>query len=48
MEPYLQVYNIGNRKNVWFIEYEYNNGISDINTVNMFPVLPTIGINFKF
>jgi hypothetical protein len=48
MEPYLQVYNVGNRKNVWFIEYEYNNGISDINTVNMFPILPTIGINFKF
>lgn len=48
IEPYLQIYNIGNRKNVWFIDYQYDNGISDIQTVNMFPVLPTVGVNFRF
>ncbi len=46
--PYLQIYNIGNRKNVWFIDYDYSNGISDIETINMFPILPTIGVNFTF
>ncbi|MFQ5584216.1 MAG: TonB-dependent receptor plug domain-containing protein, partial [Calditrichia bacterium] len=48
LEPYLQIYNIGNRKNVWFIEYDYSNGISEIKTVNMFPVLPTVGVNVRF
>lgn len=48
MAPYLQIYNIGNRKNVWFIDYEYNNGIPDIKETNMFPILPTIGVNFTF
>ncbi len=43
-EPYLQVYNLGNRKNVWFLEYDGDK----VKKVNMFPVLPTIGFNFKF
>ena len=48
MAPYLQIYNIGNRKNVWFIDYNYSNGVPDVKTENMFPVLPTIGVNFTF
>ncbi len=48
MEPYLQVFNIGNRKNVWFVDYDFDNGNSDISTVNMFPILPTVGVNFTF
>lgn len=52
LAPYLQVFNALNRKNVWFIEYE--NEIKDnmikqeISTVNMFPILPSIGVNIKF
>ena len=48
MSPYLQVFNIGNRKNVWYVDYKYSNGLSEIETVNMFPILPTFGINFNF
>ncbi len=48
MSPYLQIYNIGNRKNVWFIDYDYTNGIPEIDEINMFPILPTIGVNFTF
>ncbi len=48
MSPYLQVYNIGNRKNVWFIQYDYENGKPDIEEVNMLPILPTVGVNFNF
>ncbi len=43
-EPYLQIYNLGNRKNVWFLEYDGEK----IKEFNMFPILPTIGVNFKF
>jgi hypothetical protein len=52
LAPYLQVFNALNRKNVWFIEYD--NEIKDnmikqeISTVNMFPILPSIGVNIKF
>ncbi len=43
-EPYLQIYNLGNRKNIWFLEYDG----AKVDKVSMFPILPTIGVNFKF
>jgi hypothetical protein len=48
MAPYLQVYNIGNRGNVWFISYEYENGKPVIDEQYMLPLLPTVGVNFTF
>ncbi len=52
MSPYLQIFNIGNRENVWFIEYDSemkNNTINQtVTTTDMFPILPTIGIRFNF
>ena len=48
MSPYLQVYNIGNRGNVWFISYDYENGKSEIKEQYMLPLLPTLGVNFTF
>jgi hypothetical protein len=52
MSPYLQIFNIGNRENVWFIQYENevkNNRINQtVTTTDMFPILPTIGIRFNF
>lgn len=50
--PYLQIFNVGNRKNIWFIDYndKTENGVvtRKIETQGMFPLLPTIGVNFKF
>jgi outer membrane receptor protein involved in Fe transport len=50
--PYLQIFNIGNRKNVWFVQYnaEEQGGTVDqkVETVHMFPLLPSLGVNFKF
>ena len=48
MAPYIQVFNAGRRKNVWFITYDYEDGIPDVDEQSMFPLLPTIGINFRF
>lgn len=52
LSPYLQIFNVLNRKNVWFIRYknEIKNGAlyQKISTVNMFPILPSIGISVKF
>ncbi len=53
-EPFLQIYNITNRSNVWFINYtdEYDpekNIISqDVETVGMLPLIPSIGFNILF
>ena len=48
MAPYLQLFNAGNRKNTWFVNYNYTDGIPDAESVSMFPLLPTIGVNFEF
>ncbi len=52
MSPYIQVFNLFNRKNVWFIQYK-NEIVKDrvkqkIENVNMFPFLPSFGITIKF
>lgn len=50
--PYLQVFNLFNRKNIWFIQYErnINEGKVDmkVKNVTMFPILPSIGVSVKF
>ncbi|MEJ2053139.1 MAG: TonB-dependent receptor, partial [Calditrichaceae bacterium] len=48
LETYIQIYNIGNRRNVWFVNYEYENGKPDAKEVTMLPLLPTLGLNIKF
>jgi hypothetical protein len=52
LAPYLQIFNIGNRENVWFIQYDSEEQddriIQTVETENMFPILPTLGIRFKF
>lgn len=46
--PYIQLFNAGNRGNVWFVDYDYRNGLPDVDAVSMFPMLPTIGVNLTF
>ncbi|HPN38112.1 MAG TPA: hypothetical protein PL041_06885 [Melioribacteraceae bacterium] len=50
--PYLQIINIGNRKNTWFINYsqDFKDGIitQKIEKVNMLPLLPSLGVTIKF
>lgn len=52
LAPYLQVFNIGNRQNVWFINYKdkNNNGVitQEIEKVNMLALLPSIGVTIRF
>lgn len=52
LAPYLQIFNLGNRKNVWFINYkEELIGTTlkqEVEKVNMLPLLPSIGVNVTF
>ncbi|MCH8019828.1 TonB-dependent receptor [candidate division KSB1 bacterium] len=46
--PYLQIFNVGNRKNVWFLDHKLYNFVQRTDVETMFPILPTIGVNFNF
>jgi hypothetical protein len=48
LSPYLQIFNIGNRSNVWFATYDFENFSPMFREQYMFPLLPTIGVNFEF
>ena len=54
ISPYLQIFNVWNRKNIWFVDYDAlairgtSNLNSIIETMGMFPIVPTIGVNFEF
>jgi len=52
LAPYLQIFNVLNRKNVWFIQYKDESTedevVQKVDTVYMLPILPTIGVNIKF
>ncbi len=50
--PYLQIFNLGNRQNVWFIDYnekfENNTVIQTVDKTSMLPILPSLGVKIKF
>jgi len=46
MAPYVQLFNAGNRKNIWFIDYD--DGGPEVDTVGMMPLLPSLGVDFTF
>lgn len=52
LAPYIQIFNTLNRKNVWFIRYkntiEKNRVTQEVENVNMFPILPSIGMHVRF
>ena len=50
---YLQVFNLGNRRNIWFVRYEDDSRggfdvLQEIDTIPMFPILPTLGMHVAF
>ncbi len=54
ISPYLQIFNLGYRKNVWYVDYDAVPASSGnvlnpvIDPISMFPILPTIGVSFQF
>lgn len=48
LELYLQIFNVYNRRNEWFVQYDFNDEVTEPTVVRMLPILPTIGINYSF
>jgi hypothetical protein len=46
--PYLQIFNIGNRGNVWFLTYDLEGSQQTVEPEYMFPLLPTLGVRIEF
>jgi hypothetical protein len=48
----LQIYNIGNRKNIWFVNYKQeqvgDSMVQTVEEVNMLPILPSLGFTITF
>ena len=47
-EFYLQIFNLYNRRNEWFIQYDPGDPENEPTVVPMLPVLPTFGFDFRF
>lgn len=47
-EWFFQVYNLYNRRNEWFIQYDTENAKAKPEVVKQLPVIPTLGVNFEF
>ncbi len=48
VEFYLQIFNLYNRRNEWFIQYHPEDSEREPTVVGMLPVLPTFGFDFRF
>ena len=47
-EIYFQFFNFYNRRNEWFVEYDAEDSSKKPRVVQMFPILPTFGFDFRF
>lgn len=47
-EYFLQIFNLYNRKNEWFIQYDTKNPETKPEITHQLPIIPTLGVNFEF
>ena len=45
---YFQIFNVYNRRNVWFKQFDNSKNPTEIADVKLLPIIPTFGIDFKF
>jgi len=47
-ELVLEVFNIYNRRNEWFAQYETDGEVTEASMVRMLPLIPSVGVNLEF
>lgn len=45
---YFQIYNIYNRRNVWFKQFNTSKNPTEITDIKLLPIIPTFGFDFSF
>ncbi len=43
-----EVFNVTNRRNEWFVQYDTDAEVTEVTVVRMLPVIPSVGVNFAF
>ncbi|MCB1182261.1 TonB-dependent receptor plug domain-containing protein [bacterium] len=43
-----QVFNVYNRRNEWFVQYDTENDVTEATVVKMLPLIPSVGVNLDF
>ena len=44
----LEVFNLYNRRNEWFVQYDTDEDVTEATVVRMLPLIPSVGVNFEF
>ena len=47
-EIYLQIFNLYSRRNEWFVQYDTDEPDTKPEIIKMLPIIPTLGLNFRF
>jgi len=47
-ELVLEVFNLYNRRNEWFVQYNTDEVVTEATVVRMLPLIPSVGVNFAF
>ena len=44
----MEVFNLYSRRNEWFVQYQRDGAIVDVDVAKMLPIIPSIGVNVWF
>ena len=47
-EVVIEVFNLYNRRNEWFVQYETEGPVTEATVVRMLPMIPSVGVNIEF
>jgi Carboxypeptidase regulatory-like domain/TonB-dependent Receptor Plug Domain len=47
-ELVLEVFNLYNRRNEWYVQYETDDEVTEATVVRQLPLIPSVGVNFEF
>jgi len=44
----IEIFNLYNRRNEWFVQYDTSGSVTDPSVVGMLPLIPSVGVNVEF
>ena len=47
-ELVIEIFNVYNRRNEWFVQYETDGPVTETTVVRMLPLIPSVGVNIEF
>lgn len=47
-ELVLEIFNLYNRRNEWFVQYDTEGEVTEVDVIKMLPLIPSVGVNIAF